>query len=96
MSPVSAWVKGLPSWRSKTRIAPTAFCCGNASVWRFAARIDSYLLGRNSDWSLVALSLGAVAMMTPDTTNQPMMTDQGCRVASRPSPVNTPRGYPYG
>ena len=31
-----------------------------------AARIDSYLLGRNSDWSLVALSLGAVAMMTTD------------------------------
>ncbi len=92
----SAAVRGFPSWRSNTRIAPTALCCGKASVCRLAARIDSYLLGRNSDWSLVALSLGAVAMMTTETTIQPRMTNHGCRVASRPSPLNTPRDYPEG
>ena len=92
----SAAVSGCPSCRSNTKMAPTPLCSGKASLWRLAARIDSYLPGRNSDWSLVALSLGAVAMITTDTTIQPRMTNHGCRVASRPSPVNTQRGYPKG
>jgi hypothetical protein len=35
------------------------------------------LVGRNSDWSLVGESFGAVATIRTETTIQPRMTNQG-------------------
>src|SRR4051812_1344011 len=89
ISATSASVRGSPSVRSNTIVAPASCCCGKASSMSEYALIDSYLSGRKSAWSVVESTLGAKSTRRTVTTIQAPMTYQGRREARRPREANT-------